>query len=214
MTTDPHDIPTGSAVPTGAHGHVPEPLPDPEPAIGTVLEVDRGSLPFALLHGESLVATASWSLGEAGVLLLDVGTGWEALQESEEALVLHDALCPATPPAFLARCLRTAQDDDVVVAGVRPVTDTVKETSDGFVGATVDREELVSVASPVVLPARVVAALDGLPSTDLAELVERLREVGEDVAFLEAPAEGRRVGSEEDLRALEALTAPESAQRG
>lgn len=203
MTDQSRPAPT-----TASDVHVPEPLPDPEPALGTVLEVDRGSLPFALLHGESLVATASWSLGEAGVTLIDVGTGWDALQEAEEALVLHDALCPATPPSFLARCLRTAQDGDVVVVGGRPVTDTVKEVGDGILGATVDRDELLSVTSPVVLPARVVASLDSLPSTDLAALVEALREAGEQVEFLEAPPEARRVGSEEDLRALQALTTP------
>lgn len=185
----------------------PEPLPEPDPALGTVLEVDRGSLPFALLHGESLVATASWALGESGVTLLDVGTEWAGLVESGEALVLHDALCPATPPGFLATCLRTAQDADVVVAGVRPVTDTVKEAADGFVGASLDRDELAAVASPVVLPARVVASLEALPSTDLATLVEHLRAAGEEVRLLEAPAEGRRVRSEDDLRLLEALTA-------
>lgn len=184
----------------------PEPLDEPDPALGTVLEVDRGSLPFALLHGESLVATASWALGEAGVTLLDLGTGWQGLVESGEALVLHDALCPATPPGFLATCVRTAQDADVVVAGVRPVTDTVKEAGDGFAGATLDREELAAVASPVVLPARVVAALTTLPSTDLARLVEALRDAGEEVRLLEAPPEARRVWSEEDLRVLEALT--------
>jgi 2-C-methyl-D-erythritol 4-phosphate cytidylyltransferase len=173
-----------------------------------VLEVDRGSLPFALLHGESLVATASWALGEAGVTLLDVGTGWPGLQESGEALALHDALCPATPPGFLATCVRTAQDADVVVAGVRPVTDTVKEATQGAVGATHDRDELLVVTSPVVLPARVVAALDGLPATDLAALVEALRGAGHQVRFLEAPIEGRRVSSREDLAVLEALTAP------
>lgn len=194
MTTDPDDLLVLR--------------PDPEPAVGTVLELHRGSLPFALLHGESLVATASWALGDAGVSLIDIGTAWEELQLREEAVVLHDALCPATPSAFLAGCLRAAQDDDVVVVGVRPVTDTVKETDEGFVGATVDREELLSVTSPLVLPARVVAALDGLPSSDLAELVGGLRRSGEQVRFVEAPAEGRRVGSEEDLRALEALTAP------
>ena len=41
------------------------------PAVGVVPVEGRGSMPFALLHGESLVAVASWALGEAGVELLD-----------------------------------------------------------------------------------------------------------------------------------------------
>ena len=83
---------------------------------------------------------------------------------------------------------------------------TVKSVVDHVVGETVDRTSLVSVASPVVLPASVVAALDGLPSLDFATLVAALRERFP-VELVEAPPAGRRVASEEDVRVLEALTA-------
>ena len=36
------------------------------PALGIVLDQDRGSLPYSLIHGEALVACAAWALGEAG----------------------------------------------------------------------------------------------------------------------------------------------------
>ena len=94
---------------------------------------------------------------------------------------------------------------ETVVVGVRPVTDTVKRVEYGVIGATVDRAELVSVASPVVLPAGVVAALDALPSLDFSELVAVLRSRFP-VLLVEAPPEARRVSSEADLRLLEALT--------
>ena len=96
-------------------------------ALGVVVERDRGSLPFALLHGEPLVACAAWAMGEAGVHLLDLTTPWEAVSETGMPLVWHDALCPATPPELIAACVRRAVADDVVVAAVLPVTDTVKE---------------------------------------------------------------------------------------
>jgi 2-C-methyl-D-erythritol 4-phosphate cytidylyltransferase len=57
----------------------------------------------------------------------------------------------------------------------------------------------------VVLPATVVAALDGLPTTDLAALVAQLA-TRFPVVTLEAPPEGRRVADEHDVRVLEALT--------
>ena len=63
------------------------------------------SLPFALIHGEALVAAAAWALGEAGVTPIDTGTTWEALVDAEEPFVLHDALCPMTPPEFIAACV-------------------------------------------------------------------------------------------------------------
>ena len=76
-----------------------------------------------------------------------------------------------------------------------------------MVGATVDRATLLQVVSPVVLPAAVVAALDGSPSLDFAALVAELA-TRFPVETLEAPAEARRVADEADLRVLEALTAP------
>lgn len=175
------------------------------PALGTVLEQDRGPLPFALIHGEALVAAAAWALGEAGVTPVDTGTTWTGLVAAGEPVVLHDPLCPMTPPDFIASCVERAVERACVVVGVRPVTDTVKVVEDGLVGATLDRDGLVTVASPVVLPAAVVADLDGLPATDFVALVADLRR-RYPVELVEAPPAARRVGSEEDVRVLEALT--------
>lgn len=181
---------------------------DEEPPVTPVGVVPvEDSRAFGLLHGESLVAVACWALGEAGVTLLDFSTGWEHVQASGAALVLHDPLCPATPVSFLESAISTSASTAAVVAGVRPVTDTVKRLDDGVVGATVDRSTLVAVTSPVVLPPAVVASLPGWPDlTDVPTLVAGLRE-RYPVTFVEAPAEGRRVADESDLRLLEALTA-------
>jgi 2-C-methyl-D-erythritol 4-phosphate cytidylyltransferase len=176
-----------------------------------VVEADRGSLPFALVHGEPLVAAAAWAMGEAGVHLVDLGTEWEALVAEELPYVLHDSLCPLTPPGFLIECVEHALAHSAVTVGVRPVTDTVKELvpvlGERVVGDTVDRTALLQVVSPVVLPPAVVAALDGVPPGDFAELVAALAERFP-VATLEAPATARRVTGPDDLRLLEALTAP------
>ena len=178
-------------------------------ALGAVVEQARGSLPFALLHGEALVACAAWAMGEAGIHLLDLTTSWEAVREAGAPLVWHDALCPMTPPGFLAACVRRAVADGVVVAGVLPVTDTVKElveTPDGpVVGATYDRDGLRELASPLVLPAAVVAGLPDWPSPDFPAVLDLLRERAA-VDLLEAPASARRVRSPADLSRLEALT--------
>ena len=175
-------------------------------SLGTVVEQDRGHLPFALIHGEALVACAAWALGEAGVLPIDDGTPWEAVVSAGEPFVVHDPLCPMTPPEFIAHCVARALDRSCVVVGVRPVTDTVKVVADGVVGETVDREGLVAVAAPVVLPPSVVAELDDLPTHDLVELVATLRS-RYPVELVEAPPAARRVGSEDDVWDLEALTA-------
>ena len=173
-----------------------------------MVESDRGSLPFALVHGEPLVAAAAWAMGEAGVHLVDFGTEWESLVVEELPYVLHDSLCPLTPPEFLVECVEHALERSAVTVGVRPVTDTVKEHRDGRIGETVDRTALLQVVSPIVLPPAVVAALDGVPPGDFAELVATLAERFP-VQTREAPAQARRVADQDDLRVLEALTAPQ-----
>ena len=182
------------------------PAGDVPPALGMILDEERGSLPYALIHGEPLVACAAWALGEAGVTPLDAGLRWSSVRGAGEPLVLHDPLCPMTPVDFIAECVRRALADDAVVVGTRPVTDTVKVLADGLVGDTVDREGLRALASPVVLPPSVVAAMVDAPTHDLVGLVTGLAR-SHRVVLVEAPASARRVSSLDDLLLLEALTA-------
>jgi 2-C-methyl-D-erythritol 4-phosphate cytidylyltransferase len=179
-------------------------------ALGVVADDGRGSLPYALVHGEALVACAAWALGEAGVVTVDLGTAWEAVVEAGLPFVVHDALCPMTPPDFLAGCVERAVAEGAVVVGVRPVTDTVKrvaldDAGRAVVGETVDRDGLLALAAPVVLPATVVAALPGTPTTDLLRLVRELRQSAP-VVLAEAPPAARRVSSLDEVAVLEALT--------
>lgn len=178
-------------------------------ALGWVPIEGRGSLPFALVHGESLVATASFALADAGVRLIDHGTDPELVRRSGMALVLHDPLCPLTPPEFLAEAVELAVDSSQVVVGHRPVTDTVKpldgDVDGGRLGHTVDRSGLVLVTSPVVIPADLLADVGPLRLDDFAALVDELAgRFG--VRLLEAPAVGARVRSEDDLPLLEAVS--------
>jgi len=152
------------------------------------------------------VACAAWGLGESGVDLLDGGVSWDEVVESGRDLVLHDALCPMTPPDFIAACLERARASGHPVVGTRPVTDTVKVVSDGVVGQTLDRDALVAVASPLVVPAAVLASLPGRPASDLARAVADLEAAGHPVEMMQAPPEGRRVSSPDDVRLLAALT--------
>jgi len=171
-----------------------------------VLDEDRGSLPFTLIHGEALVACAAWALGEAGVDIVDATVVWEAVTEAGEDFVLHDSLCPMTPPDFIAACIEQARSSGHAVVGVRPVTDTVKALSDGLVGDTLDRDSLLAVTSPLVVPAGVVVALARRPVSDLAQAVADLAAAGHPVETLPAPTEGRRVTSADDVRLLGTLT--------
>jgi len=174
-------------------------------ALGWVPVDGRGSLPFALVHGESLVAAASWAVGEAGVQLVDASVTFDQVRRGGRPLLLHDPLCPLTPADFLAdavaACIATGQ----VVVGWRPVTDTVKSRTGEVLGATLDRDALRSITSPVVIPAAVLAGLESLDSSDLPGLVGRLAQIAQ-VHWLEAPLVGRRIAGADDLVVLEALS--------
>jgi len=73
--------------------------------LGIVPTEARGSLLYALVHGESLVAAASWALTTAGVELFDYTVSFEAVQDADRALVVHDPLCPLTPASFLEEAI-------------------------------------------------------------------------------------------------------------
>jgi 2-C-methyl-D-erythritol 4-phosphate cytidylyltransferase len=179
--------------------HIAEPL-------GVVPIDGRGSLPFALVHDESLVAAASWALTTAGAKLFDYDIPFAGIQDTGQMLVIHDPLCPLTPAAFIEEAIEESVQTSAVVVGVRPVTDTVKEYDGERLGATVDRDELICVTSPVVLPATVVASLDALVTDDLAELVAELSRRFP-IRHLPAPPLGRRIVDEDDLDVLSAVSA-------
>jgi 2-C-methyl-D-erythritol 4-phosphate cytidylyltransferase len=180
---------------------------DEETPLGIVPLTGRGRLPYALVHGESLVACASWALGEAEVDLVDFNVVWEQVRDSGRTLVLHDPLCPLTPASFLASAVALSTAGDEVVVGVRPVTDTVKVLDGDAVGATLDRDSLFQVVSPIVLPARVVAGFAEAPDvTDFAALAGRLRGMAT-VRWAEAPPTARRISDEAEIEVLEALSA-------
>ncbi len=181
--------------------------------LGVVPIDGRGSLPFALVHGESLVAAASWALTTAGATLFDYAVSLAGIQDAEEMLVIHDPLCPLTPASFIEQAIEESRRSGAVVVGIRPVTDTVKEydasaspAHPGRLGATLDRDALMCVTSPVVLPAGVVAALDDLVLDDLADLVADLSRRFP-VRHLQAPPLGRRIVDEDDLDVLSAVSA-------
>jgi 2-C-methyl-D-erythritol 4-phosphate cytidylyltransferase len=178
---------------------------DENRVLGWVPVEGRGSLPFALVHGESLVAAASWALGEAGVVLFDASVTFDQVRRSGRALVLHDPACPLTPVDFIVEAVDRSEETGAVVVGFRPVTDTVKRVEADHLGETVDRADLRAVASPVVVPSAVLAELERLDSTDFPALVEELAGKAE-IVWLEAPPLARRVHDEDDLADLEALS--------
>ncbi len=172
-------------------------------ALGVLAEA--GPLGHLLLHGEPLAAHALRRLRDARVEVLAADTPWASVVARDLPLVVHDPACPMTPAPFISVMVDQARLADRVLVAVRPVTDTVKTVDSGRVGETVDRDSLLMVTSPIVLPASVVAAVDDLPDlSDSAALVGRLR-IEHLVDFVPAPTLGRRVEDESAVLLLEAF---------
>ncbi len=192
----------------------------------------RSALAFHELHGEPLYAHALRALdaavGEVEVVATDadrdrvvadaarwripaevltLSTWWErASARPSRPLVVHDALCPLVTADFITTVLgHAAEHPDTGTVAVRAVTDTLKAVVDGRIAGTIDRDQLVTVTSPVVIPAALLAgATQPPPVTDGAALVGWLRERGP-VELVRAPSLGRRIEDVRAVRLLESL---------
>ena len=154
--------------------------------------------------GEVPVLPAGDGLGEVLVLAL-------AEPGTYEGVLVHDPRCPLTPASCLQDAVAawSARPDAVVVAA-QVMSDTVKELVDGLVQATVDRDQLRVVASPLVLPRALLQRLHdrGLLAgcADVDDLVQLVRAEGAPLVWTPAPALARRVGDAASVALLECLT--------
>jgi 2-C-methyl-D-erythritol 4-phosphate cytidylyltransferase len=119
------------------------------------------------------------------------------------AVVVHDAARPLVDDAILERVLvPLAEGVEGVVPGV-PIADTVKAVSGGFVSATLDRTELVTVQTPQAFRCDALReAYRGEPAgaTDCASLVER---AGGRVRVVPGDPRLLKVTSRDDLALVE-----------
>jgi 2-C-methyl-D-erythritol 4-phosphate cytidylyltransferase len=185
--------------------------------VGLLMLAGRAGLLRLRLGGVALSSWGTRAVTEAGIALAEDDRAWPPAADRDAPtppegaasslapdVVLHDPLCPLTPPAFLLEALAAARSSNAVVVGVRPVTDTIKSVTAARVGSTVDRESLLEIVSPVVLPSWVVRGLRARPDdSDVAALVATLRS-SFPVTFLQAPPLAGRVEDASALRLLEA----------
>jgi len=177
--------------------------------MGIVVTEGRADL-IARLGGDALLSSARAVLTQAGTARGSTDLAWPSVQALGTTVVLHDPLCPLVAASVLAGAVADSATGQVIV-GSRPVTDTVKAVTHETVQGSVDRELVVEIASPVVLPPAVVAGLSDWPAvSDFPALVTSLLERFP-VRFVEVPPLGRRVTDED---ALFVLTRMAELQRG
>ena len=85
-----------------------------------------------------------------------VWNGLAALSVSVEVVAIQDGARPCTSLETIEACIAAAHESGAAVAAM-PVTDTMKESSDGrFAAKTVDRSKLWSVQTPQVFRVEII----------------------------------------------------------
>lgn len=135
---------------------------------------------------------------------ISVKHGVEALPDTVDAVLIHDAARPFTPWSVIRRCVEAlahgAAREVSVIAAVG-VPDTVKEVAGQAVVKTHDRSKLIRVQTPQAFPRRVLQDIyaRGVPSdpmpTDEAMIVEA---TGRPVEWVEGSFLSRKITTPED----------------
>jgi 2-C-methyl-D-erythritol 4-phosphate cytidylyltransferase len=137
-----------------------------------------------------------------------VWNGLESLSPGTELVAIQDAARPCTSPALIAATVAAAREIGAAVAA-QPVTDTIKESSDGkLIERTLDRSRLWAVQTPqtfrveIIRRALSVVRQKGLFVTDDTAACEL---IGQPVRLVLSTAPNPKVTRPEDLPCVEAL---------
>jgi len=121
-------------------------------------------------------------------------------------VMIHDGARPLVTPALIEAGLQAARQHEAAVAAV-PIKDTIKRVEQGFVTATLDRSQHVTIQTPQVFSFPLIYAAHSAPEgqedvTDDAALLERL---GHRVAIFPGSYSNIKITTMEDVHIAEAL---------
>lgn len=144
-----------------------------------------------------------------------VAAAFDAVAESSEIVLIHDAARPFVSADLIARCIDAASTHGAAIAAM-PVHDTVKQVRQGSViDATLPRESIFLAQTPQafgrdVLRDAVALGRSGIDATDEAALAER---AGHPVHVVEGDAGNVKITTQGDLEAAQSRLAPASTAR-
>jgi 2-C-methyl-D-erythritol 4-phosphate cytidylyltransferase len=131
---------------------------------------------------------------------ISVRNGVNALPESIDRVLIHDAARPFTPHSVIRRCVEALSEEVAVIAAIT-VSDTVKEIDGPRIVRTLDRNKLVRVQTPQGFPRAMLRALygreapSGAAPTDEAQIAEA---AGFAVHWVEGSFLSRKITTPED----------------
>jgi 2-C-methyl-D-erythritol 4-phosphate cytidylyltransferase len=150
-----------------------------------------------------------WAFADGGAERQDsVWNGLQAVPAGTRIVAIHDAARPCTRHELIAATVQAAQEHGAAVAA-SPVTDTIKESSDGrFIHRHLDRTKLWAVQTPQTFRLEIIrraiasAREAGHNFTDDTAACEA---VGQPVQLVHDPRPNPKVTTREDLPFVEAL---------
>lgn len=174
-------VPAGPAV---------DELTEPGAAFGAV----RGEVPDAVRGATATVAGGPTRSGS-------VRCGLAAVPADAEVVLVHDGARPLADVGLFCRVVDAVRSGSAVVVPAVPVTDTLRDRSDG---AVVDRDRLVAVQTPQGFDAGVLrrAHAGGGEATDDAALAQ---EAGCQVTFVAGDPHNLKITTQDDLVMASAL---------
>jgi 2-C-methyl-D-erythritol 4-phosphate cytidylyltransferase len=137
-----------------------------------------------------------------------VWNGLAALSPDARIVAIQDAARPCTSERLITATVEAARETGAAVAA-QPVTDTIKESSDGkFIQRTVDRSRLWAVQTPQTFQVEIIRRAlsevrrQGLPITDDTAACEL---IGQPVKLIHFNQPNPKITRPEDLAYVELL---------
>jgi 2-C-methyl-D-erythritol 4-phosphate cytidylyltransferase len=188
------------------------------PAVGEVVAV----VPHALIEEAEWTLTQAANpngrtlhVAEGGETRQEsVGRGLGALREGLHFVAVHDVARVLVTHALIDRVLAAARRSGAAIPAL-PVTDSVKEVSDGRVSRSVPRERLIAAQTPQIFSSDILrrahahARAERVLATDEAALVEA---ISAPVTVVPGDERNRKLTVPSDLVLLEALLRDEGGK--
>ena len=186
---------------------------DRHPEIDEVIMVVRPELEEAFhVLGRQIQTTKPYRVAQGGAERQDsVWNGLEAISASPTGIVaIHDGARPCVAASLITDCIAAARAHGAAVAA-QPVTDTIKESSDGgTIARHLDRSRLWSVQTPQTFQAAILRrALSEVRRTGarVTDDTAACELIGHPVRLVPSRAPNPKVTLPEDLPLIEAWLA-------
>ena len=132
--------------------------------------------------------------------------GVQACSEDVEYICIHDGARPLVSQEVINSAIDAAFIHSAATAAV-PVKDTIKQSKDGFISATVPRDDLMIIQTPQVFKKEVYLAAYSDARCEYSDDCQLLEAIGAAVAFSDGDYKNIKLTTPDDLVFAEMLFA-------